>query len=167
MILYKAWTLDTSFRLRGVFDWLLYSHKYTQNSSLHQLQMGPRDIIISGLGTPHWHPMILVYSPFKGLGFIDELLLEHEELPHVLDLAVHLVKFESRGPFWDTFTFSTFSRSPLLKLGVGWCWGGGPCYYCVSPWSKSFFYNFLGDFHSTKGSVGTGAWTWTWTRAWQ
>ena len=31
-------------------------------------------------------------------------------------------------------------------------------------WSKSFF-SFLGDFYSTWGPVGTGAWTWTWTRA--
>ena len=40
---------------------------------------------------------------FQNLGLIDKLLLEHVGLPHVLDLAVHLVNFfgldESRGPF--------------------------------------------------------------------
>ena len=62
--------------------------------------------------------------------------LEHVELPHVLDLAVYLGYVV-----------------------------GGPCDFSVSPWSKSFFIPFLGDFHSTWGSVGTGAWTRTWTRA--
>ena len=58
-----------------------------------------------------------------------------------------------------------FARALLhaLKLVVV----GGPCDFSVSPWSKSFFFPFLGDFYSTWGSVGTRAWTWTWTRAWQ
>ena len=30
---------------------------------------------------------------FQNLGLIDKLLLEHVGLPHVLDLAVHLVNF--------------------------------------------------------------------------
>ena len=25
-----------------------------------------------------------------------------------------------------------------------WWWGGGPCDFSVSPWSKSFFFPFLG-----------------------
>ena len=33
---------------------------------------------------------------------------------------------------------------------------GGPFDFSVSPWSKSFFFPFLGDFYSTCGSVGTG-----------
>ena len=77
---------------------------------------------------------------------------------------------EPRGSFWDTFTFCTFlpEHSFMLK-SYGW-WGGvggGPCDFSVSPWSKSFFFLFLGDFYSTLGPVGTGARTWTWTRAWQ
>ena len=31
-----------------------------------------------------------------------------------------------------------------------------PCDFSVSPWSKSFFFSFLGDFYSTWGPVGTG-----------
>ena len=46
-------------------------------------------------------------------------------------------------------------------------WGVGPCDFSVSPWCKSFFFPFFGDFYSTWGSVWTGARTWTWTRAWQ
>ena len=30
---------------------------------------------------------------FQNLGLIDKLLLEHVGLPHILDLAVHLVNF--------------------------------------------------------------------------
>ena len=36
-----------------------------------------------------------------------------------------------------------------------------PCDLSVSPWSKSFFFPFLGDFYSTWGPVRTRAWTWT------
>ena len=32
---------------------------------------------------------------------------------------------------------------------------GGPCNFSVSPWSKAFFFPFLGDFCSTWRSVGT------------
>ena len=40
------------------------------------------------------HSLVPTYSPSKKkLGLIDKLLLEHVGLPHVLDLAVHLVNF--------------------------------------------------------------------------
>ena len=90
--IYRARTLDTSFRLRGVFEWLLYSLKYTQNSSLHQVH--------HNFWTPHWHPMVLVYSPIKGLGFIDELLLENEELPRVLGVKIWYLKHFQKGGSW-------------------------------------------------------------------
>ena len=54
---------------------------------------------------------------------------------------------------------------PLPKVSTWGGWVGGPCDFSVSPWSKSFFFPFLGDFYSTWGPVGTGARTWTWTRA--
>ena len=58
-----------------------------------------------------------------------------------------------------------------VQSAMWWCAVGhvvgGPCDFSVSPWSKSFFFPFLGDFYSTWGPVGTGARTWTWTRAWQ
>ena len=46
------------------------------------------------------------------------------------------------------------STPSCLKV-IGW-WGGGPCDYSVSPWSKSFFFPFLGDFYSTWGLLGQG-----------
>ena len=71
---------------------------------------------------------------------------------------------------------SLWCRSRSQSLGVMgwsqslWCRSQSLWYSCdfsVSPWSKSFFFPFLGDFYSTWGPVGTGAQTWTWTRAWQ
>ena len=101
---------------------------------------------------------------------IDELLLEHVGLPHVLDLAVHLVIFgwmRQGGHSEQLLFFALFYQSTpsCLKVMGGVGWVGGPCDFSVSPWSKSFFFSFLGDFYLTWGSVGTGAWTRTWARA--
>ena len=88
---------------------------------------------------------------------IDKLLLEHVGLPHVLVLAVHLVNFFSwvsqGGHSEQLLFFALFYQSTpsCLKVmggvvgwgGVGW-WGGGPCDFSVSPWSKSFFFSFFG-----------------------
>ena len=79
---------------------------------------------------------------------------------------------EPRGSFWDSFTISTFwpehsFMDKSYRVVWWWWWGGGPCDFSVSPWSKSFFFLFLGDFYLTWGPVGTGARTQTWTRAWQ
>ena len=45
----------------------------------------------------------------------------------------------------------------LKKVPKNMGWGGvvGPCNFSVSPWSKAFFFPFLGDFCSTWRSVGT------------
>ena len=53
----------------------------------------------------------------------------------------------------------------LKSYRVGGGGGGGPCDFSVSPWSKSFFFPFFGDFYSTWGPDGTGARTLTWTGA--
>ena len=37
---------------------------------------------------------------------------------------------------------------------VGWV--GGPCDFSVSPWSKSFFFPFLGTFIQLGGLLGQG-----------
>ena len=53
----------------------------------------------------------------------DNLLHEHVELPHVLDLAVHLVHLTTwmgRGGHPETSTFF-LERSFMLK---SWWWGG-------------------------------------------
>ena len=49
-----------------------------------------------------------------------------------------------------------FSRSTPSWLKVGGGVAVGWWTMCVSPWSKSFFYNFLGDSHSTKSLLGQG-----------
>ena len=73
---------------------------------------------------------------------VDNLLPEHVELPHVLDLAVHLVQLTTwmgRGGHTETFSL-------LEPLGGG-LGGGGPCDFSVTP------------------SPLTGIWTfglWTW-----
>ena len=58
----------------------------------------------------------------------DNLLHEHVELPHVLDLAVHLVHLTTwmgRGGHPDTF----FLKLSFMLKSYGWgVWvGGGPC----------------------------------------
>ena len=66
---------------------------------------------------------------------VDNLLPEHVELPHVLDLAVHLVQLTTwMGRGGHTETFSLFELWGL-GWGCGWCgvWGGGPCDFIVTP----------------------------------
>ena len=53
----------------------------------------------------------------------------------------------------------------MVEIVGGGADGGGPYDFSVSPRSKYFFFSFGGDFYTTLGSVGTGAWTPTWTRA--
>ena len=56
---------------------------------------------------------------------VDNLLPEHVELPHVLDLAVHLVQLTTwmgRGGYTETFPFHTVSlECPIMvkSYGVG------------------------------------------------
>ena len=68
---------------------------------------------------------------------IDKLLLKHVGLPHVLDLAVHLVNFLAGS-------VKGLNSEPLLLLALFYqstpsCLKvmggvvGGPCDYCVSP----------------------------------
>ena len=99
----------------------------------------------------------LVFCPWL-LPFLNlvNLLLDHVELPHVLDLAVHLVNFfgwMGQGDHSETFLLlalfyqSTPSCSKVFG-GVGGKWAvdyavGCPCDFSVSPWSKSFFLPFL------------------------
>ena len=79
----------------------------------------------------------------------DKLLLEHVGLPHVLDLAVHLVNFFgwlSQGGHSDQLlSFALFYQSTpsCLKVIGGWGGGGGPCDYCVSPVQRIGFLGFL------------------------
>ena len=56
---------------------------------------------------------------------VDNLLPDLVELPHVLDLTVHLSTWMGRGgSYWDFFPFWTFWG------GMG---GGGPCDFSVTP----------------------------------
>ena len=70
---------------------------------------------------------------------IDKLLLEHVGLPHVLDLAVHLVNFfglmSQGGQSEQLLLFALFYQSTpsCLKVRVGGGGVGGPYDYCVSP----------------------------------
>ena len=91
---------------------------------------------------------------------IDKLLLEHVGLPHVLVLAVHLVNFFSwvsqGGHSEQLLFFALFYQStPSCLKVIGWG-GGGPCDFSVSPWSKSFFFPFLGTFIQLGGLLGQG-----------
>ena len=66
-------------------------------------------------------------------GLIDKVLLELVGLPHVLDLAVHLVNF-----FWldesRSHSESLYQSTPsCLKVMGGGGWVGGPCDFSVSP----------------------------------
>ena len=69
---------------------------------------------------------------------VDKLLLEHVGLPHVLDLAVHLVNFfgwmSQRGHSEPLLLLAPFYQSTpsCLKVMGGWG-GGGPCDFSVSP----------------------------------
>ena len=71
---------------------------------------------------------------------IDKLLLEHVGLPHVLDLAVHLVSFfgwMSQGghsePLLLLALFYQSTPSCLKVMGGVVGWVGVLCDYCVSP----------------------------------
>ena len=85
---------------------------------------------------------------FLNLGLIDKLLLEHVGLPHVLDLAVHLVKFfcwMSQGSHSEKLLFfALFYQSSPSCLKVRGGVVGGPCDFSVSPRYKSFFFSFFG-----------------------
>ena len=78
-----------------------------------------------------WGPRLL--SILK-LGLIDKLLLEHVGLPHVLDLAVHLVNFfgwmSQGGHSEPLLLLALFYQSTpsCLKVrgGVVVGWGGWP-----------------------------------------
>ena len=61
---------------------------------------------------------------------VDKLLLEHVGLPHVLDLAVHLVNFfgwMSQGGHSEraTFTISTLLPEHSFMIKSYQWWGGG------------------------------------------
>ena len=61
---------------------------------------------------------------------IDKLLLEHVGLPHVLDLAVHLVNFfgwMSQGGHSEQLLLLTLFRhiTPSCLKVIGWVAGGG------------------------------------------
>ena len=68
---------------------------------------------------------------------IDKLLLEHVGLPHVLDLAVHLVIFlgwMSQGGHSEPLLLLAlfYQSTPSWTKVRGW-WGGGQCDFSVSP----------------------------------
>ena len=80
---------------------------------------------------------------------VDNLPLDHDGLPLVLDLAVHLVNYfgwMSQGGHSEQFSFSALfyqsTPSCLKVIGglVGWV--GGPCDYCVSPVQRIGFLGF-------------------------
>ena len=54
--------------------------------------------------------------------------------------------------------FALFYQSTpsYLKVGGWGGWVGGPCDFSVSPWSKSFFFSFLGTFIQLGGLFGLG-----------
>ena len=72
---------------------------------------------------------------------IDKLLLEHVGLPHVLDLAVHLVKFfcwmSQGGHSEPLLLLALFHQSTpsciKVRGGSGGGGVGGPCDFSVSP----------------------------------
>ena len=70
---------------------------------------------------------------------IDKVLLEHVRLPHLLDLAVHLVNFFGRmsqgGHSEPLLQLALFYQSTpsCLKVMGGGGWVGGPCDFSVSP----------------------------------
>ena len=83
------------------------------------------------------------------LWVVDNPLSDHVGLPHVLDLAVHLVQLMTwmgRGSQTETFSLlELFPYSALSWLKVMGGWGvGGPCDYRVSFKSKSLYLYFLG-----------------------
>ena len=64
------------------------------------------------------------------LGLIDKLLLEHVGLPHVLDLAVHLVIFfgwMSQGGHSEPLLLLAlfYQSAPSCLKVMGWGGGGG------------------------------------------
>ena len=76
-------------------------------------------------------------TSFKKLGLVNKLLLGHVRLPHVLDLADHLVNFfggRSQGGHSEPLLLlALFYRStPSCLKNMGW-WGGCPCDFSVSP----------------------------------
>ena len=82
------------------------------------------------------------------LGLIDYVLLEHVGLPHVLDLAVHLVNFfvwMSQGGHSEQLLFFAlfYLSTPSCDMLKSWGWGGGPCDYCVSPSPKNWAFGFF------------------------
>ena len=124
-VYFKAASTYIQFRLD--FQSIGTSHDlHVQLIQAHQIQWSELEI---WLVTPHWHPEVLGYSHFKKLKVVDNLLLDHVGLPHVLVLVVHLVHFVGWMGRGDFFTISTF----FLELVKSYCWWvGGPCDYCDS-----------------------------------
>ena len=84
---------------------------------------------------------------------LDNLLLDHKVLPHVLVLAVQLVNL--------------FGQSIMLKSYWGVVGrGGDPCDYCVSPSPNNWVFGFfrlclnLGSGFGACCDRGLGTWTW-------
>ena len=95
----------------------------------------------------------------------DKLLLEHVVLPHVLDLAVHLVNFfgwmRQRGHSEPLFALF-YQSTPSCLIVIG-----GVVSHVILVSAQGLNPSFFGggEFYSTWGPVRTRAWTRTWPRA--
>ena len=97
---------------------------------------------------------------------VDNLLPDHVGLPHVLDLAVHLVQLMTwmgRGGHYETFSLLELipkSTPSWLKV-VGGGGVGGPCDYSVTPspnWTWIWILDWFGFGFGSKGTgLGTRA----------
>ena len=94
---------------------------------------------------------------------IDKLLLEHVGLPHVLDLAVHLVNFfgwMSQGGHSEQLLFFAlfYQSTPSCLKVIGWVGGGWVAHVilvsALGP-NPSFFL-FWGTFIQLGGLLGQG-----------
>ena len=85
---------------------------------------------------------------------VDNLLPEHVELPHVLDLAVYLIHLTT-WMVWGGHTETFSLEHSFMAKSYGWG-GGGPCDYSITPSPIGLWIFYFFVFGIGIGSRGTG-----------